>query len=186
MSDITGRPLVKGYLGRISNGEMVDMFGFQYNPTETTRGRQVSYNDISPPGSPQPTANFVSIAGDVITLQLLLDAVEDYDPNKEGTGAMKAALEMFTQPDYAQFSDDIGQFVSPPVARYGMGDDSWEVRVDSVQFRDVRFNREGQATRTYVDIQMTAIFTDIATLRSRLDRLQNLRSRVVTDLSSGA
>ncbi len=185
MSAVTGRPLVKGYLGRISNGEMVDLFGFQFNPTEVTRARAVEYVFTSPPGSPLPFALFKGISGDTFTLQLLLDAVEDYDEDSEGTNAMKAALEIYTQPDYDEFSDDLGQFVSPPMARYSMGDESFEVVVLSSQFRDIRWNREGYPTRTFADLQMRTAYTNIASLRARLDRLNVLRQRAVTSLSGG-
>jgi hypothetical protein len=186
MSYITGRPLVKGYLGRISNGEMVDLFGFQFNPTEVTRARAVEYIFTSPPGSPLPFALFKSISGDTFTLQLLLDAVEDYDHENKGTSAMKAALEIYTQPEYNEFSDDLGQFVSPPMARYSMGDESFEVVVNSIQFRDVRWNRDGIPTRTYVDVQMRTAYTNISSLRARLDRLNVLSHRAVTSLSVGS
>jgi hypothetical protein len=184
MSQVTGRPLVKGYLGKISNGEMVDLFGFQYNPTEVTRARTVEYIFTSPPGSPLPFALFKNISGDTFTLQLLLDAVEEYDQDSEGTSAMKAALETYTQPDYDEFSDDLGQFVAPPMAIYSMGEESFEVVVLSVQFRDIRWNRDGISTRTYADLQMRTAFTNIASLRARLDRLNLLRQRTVTSLSA--
>jgi len=175
MSMVTGRPLVKGYIGRIRNGALESLMDFQFNPTEVPRARTVDYTFSQPPGSPLPTAMFRGIQGDSFSLSLLFDAVETYDHSHLGTTAQKAFLESLTQPDLNEFSDDIGQFVPPPHARYGMGDESWEVVVTSLQFRDVRWNRSGIPTRTWADVQMRTVFVDIASLRARLDFLAQYR-----------
>ena len=51
MSMITGRPLVKGYLARIKNGDIEGLLKFQFNPTEVARSRTVDYNFTAPPTS---------------------------------------------------------------------------------------------------------------------------------------
>lgn len=181
MSSLTGRPLVKGYFARISNGELVETLNFQFNPSEVNRSRTVDYVFESPPGSALPTALFKSMSGDSFTISLLLDAVETFNSDEEGTSAQKAFFEAFTQPDIDLFSDDLGQFVAPPSARYGMGNESWPILFTSINFRDVRWNRQGIPTRTYVDLQFRGHLTDISVLRARLDSLAALRRMVTVE-----
>lgn len=177
MSNVTGNWPTKGYIGRIRRGEMDRLLYFQFNPTEVPRSRNVDYNFSSPPGSPLPTALFKGIQGDSFTLSLMFDAVESFDENSLGTTGQKAFLESLTQPDFDDFSDDIGLFVPPPEARFGMGQESWDVVVTSLQFRDVRWNTDLTPTRTWVEIQMRSMFVDVATLRARFDFLQTYLER---------
>jgi len=175
MSMVTGREPVKGFLARIRDGEMESVMDFQFNPTETTRGRTAEYNFTSGPGSPIPTASFKAIQGDTFSITLLFDAVETYEEAKLGTTAQKAFIESFTSPDFDDFSDDLGQFTPPPQARYGMGEESWDVLILSHNFRDVRWNLSGHPTRTWCELQMRTMFVDVASLRARFDFLASLR-----------
>jgi hypothetical protein len=151
---------------------------FQFNPTEVARTRNVDYTFSSAPGSPIPTAMFKGIQGDSLTLTLLFDAVETYEEKKLGTTAQRSYIEMFTSPDFDDFDDDIGQFTPPPRARLGIGEESWDVVVLSAQIRDVRQNDSLHPTRTWVDIQMRTIFTDVAALRARYDFLRTYADRI--------
>lgn len=175
---VTGRPLNKGYIASVRRGAIDQIMPFQFNPTEVDRARNVEYEFNSPPGSPAPTAFFMSIGGDSFTLQLLFDAVENYDPDKLGTTAQKAFIELLTQPDISLFSDEIGLGAAPPEARIGIGEEDWAVLVLSHRFRDVRFNRDQIPTRTYVDLQLRTMFTTVAAIRTRLEYLSSFVEKV--------
>jgi hypothetical protein len=175
---VTSRPLSHGYLGRVVGGELVDIFPFQYNPTIVTRARSVEYNFSSPPGSPIPFAQFKSISSDRITLELLLDAVEIYDEDKQGVGAQKAFLESLTQPDIDSYSVDLGQFIPPPVAKFSLGRESFDVVATGVQFRDVRWNRRMICTRSRAQIQLATYWVSAANLGTWLSNLETLRQKV--------
>lgn len=172
-------PLIKGFFGRIKDGEVVSIFDFQFNPPEVTRSRTVDYEFDSSPASVLPSAYFKAITGDTITIQLLLDAVETYKDSKKGTLAQQAFLESLTCPEFDEFSEEVGSFVSPPPVLYCMGEQSWKVVIPSLQFRDVRWNKYAIPTRTYVDIQMRTYFTDINEIKARYDQLRLLRREAV-------
>jgi len=175
---VTDRPLTKGYIARIYRGNIIAIHNFQYNPTTVSRVMSVQYNYDSPPGSASPNAFFKSIDGNKITLELLLDAVESYSTDKEGVGAQKAFFESFMQPDIDSYSEDLGQFIPPPQARYGSGNESFDVTVDNVRFNDVRWNRQHICTRSRVQLQMTTYWTDRYKLLAWLHHLETLRSLV--------
>lgn len=173
--------VTKGYFARITNGEVVSTFRFQYNPTRVVREHQTDYEFVSPPGSPLPSAYFRAIQGQVITFQLLFDASETFDDDKEGVSAQMAELESYNQPDISQFTSDLGSFVSPPQLRFGLGKRSWAVLSTSITFTEERFNRQMVPTRARADVSLRANFTDIAAVRSYLDRLDALRMTVAGD-----
>jgi len=181
MSRVTGKWTIKGYLGRIRHGDMDAVMDFQFNPSEISRTRTVDYNFNSPPGSPLPTAQFKGIQGDAMNLSLLFDAVENYSDNTLGTTAQKAFIESLTQPDFDDFSDDLGLFVPPPQTRLGIGEESWSGVLTSVNFRDVRWNRNLIPTRTWIDIQFRSSFGDVEALRARFDFLQNYLGWVIVE-----
>jgi len=180
MSGVTGRPVTKGWLARVSDGEIQAVFTFQFNPSERTRSRDIEYTIVSPVGSTEPTAEFRSVSGTRIVMTLLLDATENYDEDKEGVGAQLAWLESCTEPDIDRFNDDIGQFIAPNELRYGMGKDSWNVVMTRFNPREVRWNKSGFTTRAYVDIELQSTYRDIAAIKARLNRLKLLRSKVET------
>lgn len=175
MSGVTGGSPIKGYIALIRDGDIEQVLDFQFNPTEVARVRAVDYDFTVPPGGPIALAAFKGIQGDSFTLSLLFDAVETFDSELQGTTAQKAFLESLTQPDFDDFSDDLGSFTPPPRARYGLGEESWDVVVTNLQFRDVRWNRDMVPTRTWAEIQFRSHFVDVATLRARFDRLQSYR-----------
>lgn len=181
MSQVTGRSPQKSWLARVVNGEIGKVFHFQINPTAAPRTRTVNYTFNSPPGSPLPTATFDSISGDTFSITLLLDATWSFDAEKLGTLAQQAELELYTQPDADRYIAGVGQFISPPRLRFGVGDVMTTVVVTSLGFRDVRWNTSMMPTRTFADIQMRAVWTGPAELRNRLARLQQLSSLVTAD-----
>jgi len=178
MSQMTGRPLNKGWFARIEGGEVVSYFIFQFNPTETERERNVTYTFESAPGSSAPTAIFQSILGDKITIELFLDATAPYYEEQKGITAALAELESYTQPKIELFSADIGQVPSPPTIRYGMNEDYWDVVVPRIRIRTLRWNRDLNPTRARVEIEMQAVFTDISAIQSRLDKLKQYREMI--------
>lgn len=179
MSYVTGNWAKKGYLGRIRNGNMDAVMDFQFNPTNTTRSRVANYKFAEPPGSPIPTAMFKNIQSDSFTLSLLFDATDSYSEFALGTTAHKAFIESFTQPDFDDFYDDLGQFIPPPQVRYGMGSESWTCVMLDTKFRDVRWNRDMTPTRTWVEITLKTMYVDIAELRARFDFLQSYQDLVL-------
>jgi hypothetical protein len=194
MSLVTGRHPTKGFLARISDGSVRAIYPFQFNPTEVGRSMGVEWALDSPPGSALPHARFQASKGSSITLQLLLDAVEDFssggrggrhDRSSEGVLPQQAALEALVSPDFDQFiNSDLGAFIAPPQVRYGMGGQSWEVVVQTLNFRDIRWNTIGQPVRSFVDITLQANFTDIQTIRARYERLSQLRRKAEQKPSS--
>lgn len=178
MSQMTGRPLNKGWFARIEGGEVVSYFVFQLNPTETERERGVIYTFESSPGSALPTAIFQSIQGDKITFELFLDATAPYYDDRKGITAALAELESYTQPKIDQFSADLGQVAAPPTVRYGMNEDYWDVVIPRLRIRTQRWNRDLTPTRARVEIEMQAIFTNISAIQARLDRLKFYREKV--------
>lgn len=178
MSMVTGRPLIKGFIGRVDSGALVNVLNFQFNPTELTHTRSPGWEYSGGPGSPMPHAFFKSCEGDSLSFQLLFDASAGYAEEREGTGAQKAYIEALTHPDIDAFQSSIGQFVAPPLCRFGLGHTSFPAVVAGCTFRDTRFGRNGVPTRTYVDMQLRVVLDDIASYRARLDRLSYLRGLV--------
>lgn len=178
-SDVTGRPVARGWLARITDGAVVATYEFQYNPTEVAYEHTVNYSLSSAAGSPLPTAYFGSIQGQSVSFSLLLDATEGYSSREKGVLAQKAELISLVSPDLDRFSRSLGQFVSPPEVLFGMGPESVKVIVPKISFRDVRFNRELEPTRCYADIQLQAIYTSAEEYAFYLAKLARMRSMVV-------
>lgn len=176
---VTGRPLVKGSLAIIENGAVTQVYMFQFNPTERNVVHSPNWNFATPPGSALPIASFRNIDGPTFSLTLLLDATENYSSDMQGVRAAKAFFESLAQPTYSQYIEALGTFTSPPEVRYTMGGEQFEVLVTKVSFRDVRFNRDGFETRTYVDLEMSMYMKNPALLKARLERLKFLRNKVV-------
>lgn len=170
-------PVQKGWFTRIVNGQAQSLFSFQFNPTTVQRDHTVDYDFVSAPGSPLPVASFKSVQGQTITLQLLLDAVENYDAASEGITAQLSELESFVQPDIDQFSAGLGSFISPPEVRYGMGRRSWNVVVTNLSIKEERWSRKAIPTRARVDFTMRTNFVDVADIRAQLERMASLRER---------
>lgn len=170
---VTGRKLTKGYLARVKSGSVVAVFPFQFNPTERTRNVGAEWVFEYPIGGSLPIARFAFTKGNQISFELLLDAVEGYDPDKLGVTAQMAELELMVNPDFERITEDIGQFIAPPQLRYGFGSDSWDVVMQELSLREVRWNRDGVCTRAYANIQLQANFIDLA---SMLDRIYFLSS----------
>jgi len=175
---VSGVKINKGFIGRVAQGELVAVLPFQYNPTETTRRVTAAYNYISAAGSPIPTASFKSGTGSQITLELMFDAAEDYDDNKEGVGAYRAFLESFCLPDVEDYSTDLGQFIPPPQALYGLGKDSFHVVVNDVQFRETRRAPNGDVTRMRAQLNLSQYWRSQYELRAWLHHLESLRQMV--------
>jgi hypothetical protein len=173
------KPLERGSLSVIENGAVTMVYNFQFNPTERSISHNTNWNLISPPGSALPIASFQNIDGPVFSLTVLLDATENYSSDEQGVRAAKAFFESLVQPSYSQYIEALGTFTSPPEVRYTMGGESFEVLVTKVGFRDVRFNRIGFETRTYVDLEMTMYMKNPSLLKARLERLKNLRQKVI-------
>lgn len=179
MSDVTGKHPSKGWFARMNGGAIAALFPFQYNPTRITRDRAAGYALVSPPGSPLPTATFQHISEEVISFTLMFDATSNYSEEQEGVGARIAELESFTQPEISAVLAGLGQFISPPTVRIGLGNNSWPVVIPKLKIREERFNSIGHVTRCYVDIQAKVYATGPSVLRSYLGRLDQLRSLVV-------
>lgn len=179
MSQVTGRQLSKAWFARLANGEIETVFPFQFNPTAMDRDHDVAFSFISAPGSPLPLANFQAITGDTIAFTMLLDATENYDEDKRGTLAQQAELESYVQPDLARYINELGQFIPPPEVRLGYGSQSWRIVIPKIKFRDVRFNRDGHPTRTFIDIKANTYYTRASEISAYLVKLDALRSRVV-------
>jgi hypothetical protein len=176
---VTGRPLERGSLTTIENGVVTMVYGFQFNPTERTVSHAANWNLATPPGSALPVASFQNISGAIFGMTFLLDATENYNSDEQGVRAAKAFFESLVQPAYTQYIDALGTFTSPPEVRYTMGGEQFEVLVTRVEFRDVRFNRSGFETRTYVELEMTLYMKNPALLKARLERLKALRQKVI-------
>jgi hypothetical protein len=176
---VTGRPISKAWFARLKNGEIKTLFPFQFNPSSLDRTRDVGYAFITPPGSILPTAVFLGIAGDTISLNMLLDATSGYSDSKEGVNAQKAELESYTQPDIESYINTLGQFIPPPEVRFGYGADSFKVIITKLKFHDSRFNIDGYPTRTTAEMEMRTYYTSQAEIRQRLARLEALRSQVI-------
>lgn len=168
----------KGSFALINNGAVTDVFNFQYNPTERGVRHTVNYAKTSPPGSALPQASFTSIDGPTWALTLFLDSTNTPREEENGILAQKAFLEMLVQPDINNYLADINSYTPPPEVLYTMGGVSARVLVESVSFRDVRFNRLGVETRAYVEIDFFVPMTEVALLTARLQRLQNLAKTV--------
>lgn len=168
-------PVRKGWISRITNGQVVSLFSFQFNPTTVQRDHTVDYDFVSPPGSPLPVASFRAVQGQTITFQLLLDAAENFSAAKEGITAQLSELESYAQPDIDQFTADLGTFIAPPQLRYGMGKRSWNIVATAVSVKEERWSRTGIPTRARVDLTLRTNFTDVADIRAQLERMGALR-----------
>lgn len=176
---ITGRKANRAYLAKIQDGEVKSTYEFQFNPSEDEKSREVEWGWASAQGTALPEAIFNRISSEKFTIQLLLDATEDYDAAKEGVRADIAAIEMFTMPDPERFSSDLGQVAAPPQARFGIGNDVFTVVMDSVNTRVVRRNTDMFPTRAYVDIVMSTTFTDISQIQAILTRNSELARKAM-------
>lgn len=176
---ITGRKAKRAFLAKIEGGEVKSTYEFQFNPTEDEKSREVEWGWASAQGTALPEAIFNRINSEKFTLQLLLDATENYDADKEGVRADIAALEMFTMPDPEAFSSDLGQVAAPPAARFGIGNDVYTVVMETVTTRVVRRNSEMHPTRAYVDISMGTSFTDISQIQGILTRNSELARKAM-------
>lgn len=176
---VTGRPVKKGSLAIIENGAVSMVYTFQFNPTERSIGHNVNWNLTTPPGSALPLASFKNIDGPIFGMSILLDATENYSSDAQGVRAAKAFFESLVQPSIANYLVDLATFTSPPEVRYTMGGESFEVLVNRVEFRDVRFNRDGFETRTYVEFEFSMYMKNPAFLKARLSRLNSLRNQTI-------
>lgn len=173
---VSGRkPPSKGNFVRIANGEAVSRFDFQFNPEKVTRGYNADYEFVSSPGSVLPSAQFLKIGDQAVTLQLLFDAVETYRELEEGVSFQLAEIESYAQPDLDRFSADLGSFVAPPEVRYSYGFQSTRVVIPRISVVEERWNRSGVPTRARVDIEMRLTFSSIAAVQAHFDRLASLR-----------
>lgn len=161
---VTGRPLVKGWFGRIRNGEIDGVFDFQYNPTEMTQSVRPQYAMVDPPGSPIPTAVFKSVSNDEIKFRLLIDATDDYSSDERGILAKQSFLESLARPDLSSYLEGVGQFVSPPRVMMGLGPRTWDVIVSDIDFRVIRWNREMIPTRAWANLTLQSIYVDFETV----------------------
>jgi hypothetical protein len=167
----SGRPLKKGWIGRIRNGEIDGFYDFQYNPTETTESVNPQYTMIDPPGSPVPTAVFKSISNDEIAFQLLLDATDPYYQEQLGIWAQQSFLESLARPELATYLEGMGQFVAPPRVVLGLGPRIWDCVLTSYSFKTIRWNREMIPTRGFADVAFKTVFVDFDTLSGQYQEL---------------
>lgn len=174
-----GAPFVKGYLARLSNGRIEAFFPFQFNPTELTRGVTASYKFTSTPGSVLPQACFSYCEGGAMSCTLLLDAVENFDPAKGGVMAQEMELESYTTSDVNRFVENPGAFVPPPQCRLGLGQRSWPLLMVAVQFKEVRFSKDGYPTRAYADLTLKPDYRSMGEVMAYFQQIQRMRKRVV-------
>jgi len=168
----------KGMLARIKDGEVVAEYRFQFNPTQVGHSRAVSHDFATPGGGYLPLAQFLYVNGDTFSISLLLDATDEYSHAKQGTRAQKACIELLTHPDVDDFLSGVGQFNPTPQVRFEVGGVSWNVKIVSLNMKDVRWNNELIETRTTVDIEMQSIYTSAAEMKARMQRLAALRAMV--------
>lgn len=171
---VTGRQVQKAYLAKILNGEVQYTYEFQFNPSEDEKAREVEWGWVAAQGTPLPEAVFNRVASEKFTMQLLLDATENYSSLKEGVRADIAALESFTLPDVEIFASDLGQVAAPPQARFGIGNDVYTVIVDSITTRVVRRNTFMYPTRAFVDMSFSSTFVSISQIQATLTRNSEL------------
>jgi len=154
---VTGRPLHKGWIGRIRDGEIDPeaYLVFQYNPTTTKEGISPEYTMVDPPGSAFPTAVFKSVTSYNIDFQLFLDATERYAA--DGLLPQKAFLQSLAIQDLDPFVEGLGQFVSPPMVLLNIGPESWFCVVTSASADVIRRNRELVPTRIRADLAFQVV-----------------------------
>jgi hypothetical protein len=177
----SGRPLAKGFLAQILDGEVKRSFEFQFNPTEFNRNRTVEYGWLSAAGSVMPEAVFTKIGPEEMTLSLLLDATMSFSVSKEGISAVMAALELFTWPDPSKYSEDLGQVQAPPQALFGLGNFSTTVVVQRFSPNIVRWNRDLQPTRAFVELGLSSTMQSVSEIRNRLDGLETLAKQAFVE-----
>ncbi len=176
---ISGTRARRAYLAKISNGEIQYVYEFQFNPTEDEKAREVEWGWAAAQGTALPEAVFTRIASEKFTMQLFLDATENYSADKEGVRADIAALESFTFPDPDMYSADMGQVASPPPALFGIGEDVYNIVVESTNVRVVRRNFEMHPTRAFVDIKLSSTFTDVKKIQESIMRNSELARKVL-------
>ncbi len=177
---VTGRPLTRGFFAREFNGAIVSIFSFQFNPSRVTRSHSANYVRPQAPGSPVPLAHFSSINSTSIKLELLLDAAENFSEEQHGVLAQQAELESYCELELDDFllDESVGAFISPPRIHYAMGSQVFPVTMDGVVFKDERWGRQGDVTRSRASISMTFSPADLAALRTRFASLSRLRDLV--------
>ena len=161
---VTGRSLLKGWFGRIRDGEIDGIFDFQYNPTTMKHEVSPQYSMVDPPGSPIPTAVFKSVSNDVMKVKLLLDATDKYSSEEQGIWAKQSFLESLARPDLSSYLEGVGQFVSPPQVMMGIGPRTWDVVVTGLRVDTIRWNRDLIPTRAWVTMSLMSVYVDFETV----------------------
>lgn len=175
---INARPH-RGWIARVKDGYMDDILIFQYNPTDDTTTVTPQYGMIDPPGSPMPSAVFKSMASDTFSLRLLLDATESWEQAQKGILADRAFLESLARPEAQAFVDGLGQFVSPPEIKVGLGDhDVWDGVVTSYSCQVTRRTRALIPVRAFVTLSIKAIYVGADQTQAKYQQLIDDRNRL--------
>jgi hypothetical protein len=175
---VNGTRAERAYLAKILEGEVTYVYEFQFNPSEDEKTREVAWA-WAVVGPLLPEAIFIRLSREAFSLQLFLDATENYDPDKQGVGADIAALDSFTMPYPEIYCADMGQVASPPLTLFGIGEDAYYVVVNSVNVRVVRRNSEMHPTRAYVDLKLTSTYVDTSQMLNSLNKNSELARKVL-------
>lgn len=172
---VSGKPLAKGCIGRMTDGEIEKYLVFQFNPTRNAEKISPTYSMIDPPGSAFPTAVFKSVSTHQISFRLLLDAVETYSDVEEGAGASKAFIESLARQDLDPFIEGTGKFVAPPMCLVCIGSEGWYCVLTDLSFEVVRRSRELVPTRVWADMTFDVVFAGSEYTLNYYGRLNSLR-----------
>jgi hypothetical protein len=172
---VTGRPLTKGCIARIRDGEMEGVLTFKFNPTSNTEEVAPSYTMIDPPGSSFPTAVFKSVSSQEVSFRLLLDAVEEYYEESLGISAEKAFIESLGRQDLSPYLEGAASFVAPPVSLVCLGSDAWYTALTSLSFEVIRRNRNLVPTRAWADLTFSSIYMGKSYTQKYYKNLNTLR-----------
>ena len=179
MPNVTGGQNSKGWFARIENGKIASVYNFMYNPTEWERGVSAAYMMVSPPGSSLPTAYFIATTGSEISMTLFLDATTRYSSDKEGVMADIFELNSYVLPVSSSITGELDQFVTPPMVKFGRGNDVRNVVFTNVSARITRENTFGFPTQARVDLSFHEVYTGPEDFSLQMRRLERLREHAV-------
>lgn len=172
----------RGFIGQIFK-DTVNAYYFQFNPTSISMGEKANWDLYSLPGSLAPLAHFMQMSPDAISFELLLDATENTDRQKERNvdasgqyiGAYGELLGLLTilNPNIMYESFDVARtsrFRAPAYVIFGLG---------PIIKRCVFLDANWQITRWFSDLVPSRIMVKIslqpvmASLESDYNTLQS-------------
>lgn len=164
--------LAKGGFAKVVRGQVTDLYRFQYNPTELSRGAPVEWDFTETPGQYLPAAVFTRFGKQNLSMELYIDGRGSNNTSQTSADFVAYHLSELRQlvspgPD---FTVATAQFIAPPFVKFVFGDQVLNVVVTNVDERQQRFDRNLRPTAVRVSISMSVvsrgIVNDVKHLRS--------------------